>query len=42
MMEFTTSGTREGVTHYYVNGQEVTEKQYQIAWELEQRIKELK
>lgn len=42
MIEFSTSGTYGGETHYYVNGKEVAEKQYQIALELEQRIKELK
>ena len=40
-MEFSTYGNREsGEIHYLVNGKEVTEKQYKIALELEQRIRE--
>ena len=41
MIEFVTYGTYGGDIHYQINGREVSEEQYQTAWDLEQLIKEL-
>ena len=39
MIEFVTSGTRGGETHYCINGREVTKEAYEAAWSIEQLIR---